>query len=56
MNGLSAPQCSFWPENGKHCHGTEGTASEVTGSCKQQPVMLLFPTGTALKAAGLGAE
>lgn len=43
MNGLSAPQCSFWPENGKHCDGTEGTASEVTGSCSNSQWCFYFP-------------
>lgn len=43
MKGLSAPQCSFWPENGKHCDGTEGTASEVTGSCNNSQWCFYFP-------------
>lgn len=43
MNGLSAPQRSFWPENGKYRDGTEGTASEVTGSCSNSQWCFYFP-------------
>lgn len=31
-NRLSAPDCSFWPANGKLCGGAEGVASEITRS------------------------